>query len=404
MSEEKFGLIRKDFNLHAGTNFKLLFGDYNFTDITLVSADNQQIPAHKVILSNGSPFFREIFLRNPHPQPLLYLRIRYSDLLSLVRFIYLGECEVDQRDIDQFLKTALDLRLEGISSEDGVKVEEQLVSEREKECFGNSIEERYIDMQTNIIDNNTDFINLDEDILEDTMTVSKIDKESTARNKLDIEKNAEEETMFENTIERKIHPRKKIDLDKESKVLFLENQLRKEALYLENKLRKEALKLEDFSLHKSRFLKLLQENKSQKGNNQKSLKTEKDYAKTLQRMVDIESGRIRPALQDSYARKKYEVKEFEIDGIVSTRLVKKGTNKKVLSDEEIFEVLHKLHINSGHSGHRDTMIKRERSSGGYSGHTDRLRKSVKRKFANVSINTIVIFLKLCKYCQAKKNG
>ena len=401
MSDKKLGLVRKDFNLHAGTNFKLLFGDYNFTDVTLVSADNQQIPAHKVILSSGSPFFREIFLRNPHPQPLLYLNIRYSDLLSLVRFIYLGECEVDQRDIDQFLKTALDLRLEGISSEDGVKVEEQLVREREEEYSENSVEEKNIGMKTYMIDNNTKYINLDEDILEDTMTVSKIDKESTARNKLDIEKNAEEETMFENTIERKIHPRKKIDLDKESKVLFLENQLRKEALYLENKLRKEALKLEDFSLHKSRFLKLLQENKSQKGNNH-DLKTEKDYAKTLQRMVDIESGRIRPALQDSYARKKYEVKEFEIDGIVSTRLVKKGTNKKVLSDEEIFQALHKLHINSEHSGHRDTMIKRERSSGGHSGHTDRLRKSVKRKFANVSINTIVIFLKLCKYCQAKK--
>ena len=211
MSDEKLGLVRKDFNLHAGTHFKLLFGDYNFTDVTLVSADNQQLPAHKIILSSGSPFFREIFLRNPHPQPLLYLKIRYSDLLSLVRFIYLGECEVDQRDIDQFLQTAKELRLEGLSSEDGVQEEEQLVSEIEEDGFVNSIEEKDIDMETDKIDNNTEIINLDEDFLEDTMTVSKIDKESTARNKLDIEKRAEEETIFENTIERKIQIRKKFN-------------------------------------------------------------------------------------------------------------------------------------------------------------------------------------------------
>ena len=117
-------------------------------------------------------------------------------------------------------------------------------------------------------------------------------------------------------------------------------------------------------------------------------------------MIDIESGKVKPASEDSYTRKKYEVKEIDIDGIISTRLVKKGTNKKVLSDEEIFEVLYKLHISSGHSGHRDT--RRESSSGGHSGHTDRLRKSVKSSFANVSINAIDIFLKFCKYCQAKR--
>ena len=289
MSDVKLGLVRKDFNLHAGKSFGLLFGDCNFTDVTLVSADNQQLPAHKVVLSTGSQFFREIFIRNPHPQPLLYLKLRYCDLLSLMRFIYLGECEVDQRDIDQFLQTAKELRVEGLSSEDGVKEEEQFVSEREEDCFENSKEVNVLDMKTNLIEDKTEHTNLKDDLLEDTMTVSYIEKESVAENKLDIKKNAGNETSFESTEGLKIHQRKKYVLDKKSKLKILENKVPED---------------EETSLHKTRFLKLLQENKSQKGSNQKGFKTQKDYAKTLERMIGIKSGKVKPASEDSNTRKK----------------------------------------------------------------------------------------------------
>ena len=366
MSDIKLGLVRKEFNLHAGKSFGLLFEDSNFTDVTLVSADNQQLPAHKVILSTGSHFFREIFLRNPHPHPLLYLKLRYSDLLSLMRFIYLGECDVDQRDIDLFLQTAKELRVEGLSSDDVVKEEEQLVSEREDDCFERNKEERVLDNKTNLMDNTTELDILEDNFLEDSMALSSIEKESVAENKLDIEK----KTTLKITKERKIYEGRQYVLDKKSQINKLENKLFED---------------EDTSLHKTRFLKLLQENKNQKGSNQKGFKTQQDYAKTLQRMIDINSGKVKPASEDSNTRKRYEVKEFEIDGILSTRLVKKGTNKKVLSDEEIFEVLYNLHISSGHSGHRDT-----------------LRASVRSSFANISNDPIVIFLKCCKYCQAKR--
>ena len=366
MSNVKLGLVRKEFNLHAGKSFGLLFEDNNFTDVTLVSADNQQLPAHKVILSTGSHFFREIFLRNPHPHPLLYLKLRYSDLLSLMRFIYLGECDVDQRDIDLFLQTAKELRVEGLSSEDVVKEEEQLVSEREDDCFESNREEKVLDNKTNLMDNTTELDILEDNFLEDSMALSGIEKESVAENKLDIEK----KTTLKNTKERKIYEGRQYVLDKKSQINKLEHKLFED---------------ENTSLHKTRVLKLLQENKNQKGRNQKGFKTQKDYAKTLQRMIDINSGKVKPASEDSNTRKRYEVKEFEIDGILSTRLVKKGTNKKVLSDEEIFEVLYNLHISSGHSGHRDT-----------------LRASVRSSFANISNDPIVIFLKCCKYCQAKR--
>ena len=64
----------------------------NFTDVTLATVDNQQIEVHKVILSSYSQFFRNILLRNPHPNPLLYLKdIRFKELEMIIKFIYLGQ-------------------------------------------------------------------------------------------------------------------------------------------------------------------------------------------------------------------------------------------------------------------------------------------------------------------------
>ena len=34
----------------------------NFTDVTIAGDDNQQIKAHRVILSAGSRFFRDLFI------------------------------------------------------------------------------------------------------------------------------------------------------------------------------------------------------------------------------------------------------------------------------------------------------------------------------------------------------
>ena len=113
----KLGLSRGDFNNHSVETFQNLFECQNFTDVTLVCEDQRQIKSHKVILSAGSQFFNEILLRNPHPNPLIFLKVKYNYLHSLVRFIYTGECEVEQHDIEAFLVTAKDLKIEGLASE-----------------------------------------------------------------------------------------------------------------------------------------------------------------------------------------------------------------------------------------------------------------------------------------------
>merc|ERR1719186_340016 len=116
MTTEKLSLSWNEFGSSAQRTFTNLLSDQNFTDVTLVSCDHKQIKAHKVILSSCSQFFNQIFLSNPHQHPLLFLKdIRYSDLLSIIKFIYFGQAEVNQTDLDHFMEAAKVLQIEGLN-------------------------------------------------------------------------------------------------------------------------------------------------------------------------------------------------------------------------------------------------------------------------------------------------
>ena len=113
---EKFHLAWDKFQVTARTTFNNLFEDQDFTDVTLVCEDDKQIKAHKVILSSSSSFFRRILIRNPHQHPLLYLKgISYSDLQSVVRFLYFGEAEIAQDNLETFLEAAKEFEIEGLN-------------------------------------------------------------------------------------------------------------------------------------------------------------------------------------------------------------------------------------------------------------------------------------------------
>jgi BTB/POZ domain len=96
--------------------FRELRQDKDFFDVTLSCDDEQQLQAHKVILSACSPFFRNILRRNPHQHPLLYLKgVKYTDLQSVLNFMYHGEVNVAQDELNSFLAVAEDLRVKGLT-------------------------------------------------------------------------------------------------------------------------------------------------------------------------------------------------------------------------------------------------------------------------------------------------
>jgi len=116
MGSEKFCLRWNDFESNISVAFRELREDKDFFDVTLSCEDEQQLEAHKVILSACSPFFRNILRRNPHAHPLLYLKgVKYTDLQSVLNFMYHGEVNVAQEELNSFLAVAEDLRVKGLT-------------------------------------------------------------------------------------------------------------------------------------------------------------------------------------------------------------------------------------------------------------------------------------------------
>ena len=113
--EEKFCLRWNDFENNISSSLRELREDKDFFDVTL-ACDDKQLQAHKVILSACSPFFRSVLKRNPHQHPLLYLKgVQYESILSVLNFMYHGEVNIAQEDLNSFLAVAEDLKVKGLT-------------------------------------------------------------------------------------------------------------------------------------------------------------------------------------------------------------------------------------------------------------------------------------------------
>ena len=115
-----------EFSENVSGSFKELKQDKEFCDVTLASEGDQQIEAHKVILAASSPFFKNMLKRNKHSHPLIYMRgIKANDLTSIVDFIYHGEVNINQDNLNDFLAIAEELQLKGLTGSTQVHEEEE---------------------------------------------------------------------------------------------------------------------------------------------------------------------------------------------------------------------------------------------------------------------------------------
>ena len=115
---EKFCLKWNDFESNISVAFRDIREEREFFDVTLVCEENNaQIEAHKVILGACSPFFRSVLKRNSqHKHPLLFLKgIKFTDLESVLNFMYHGEVNVAQDQLNSFLQVAEDLNVKGLT-------------------------------------------------------------------------------------------------------------------------------------------------------------------------------------------------------------------------------------------------------------------------------------------------
>ena len=112
---QKLCLQWNDFQDNIKSAFGNLREDKDFKDVTLVCEDGQQVEAHKVVLVSSSPFFQKLLGRSKHPHPLIYMRgLKFDDLHAILDFLYLGEANVFQENLNTFLAIGEELQLKGL--------------------------------------------------------------------------------------------------------------------------------------------------------------------------------------------------------------------------------------------------------------------------------------------------
>ena len=124
---ENFSVKWNDFQSNISTAFKLLRKESHLHDVTLVSDDLSHFTAHKVVLSACSEYFKKIFHQTSHThQTLLCLEgTSAGDLQNILDYVYEGEVQIQQSDLDRFLAIAGRLKLNGLLAGEGVKQESQ---------------------------------------------------------------------------------------------------------------------------------------------------------------------------------------------------------------------------------------------------------------------------------------
>lgn len=121
-----------------------LFTKEALMDITL-SCEGKTLKAHKLILSASSPLFENLILENPSQHPIfIFQETKYSDLKSIIEFIYKGEICVSCDQLFTFLKTAKALKIRGIDDEDNDTISSQITRKNmTEETFPEIVQSSY---------------------------------------------------------------------------------------------------------------------------------------------------------------------------------------------------------------------------------------------------------------------
>ena len=122
---EKFCLKWNGFQSNVSDSFSLLRNEDYLHDVTIVTDDHEQVAAHKLVLSACSEYFKNIFKKSKHSHPLLCLEgVSSKDVRNMMDYIYNGELQIFQDDLDQFLKVAQRLKIEGLMTDPALDQEE----------------------------------------------------------------------------------------------------------------------------------------------------------------------------------------------------------------------------------------------------------------------------------------
>ncbi|CAH0547445.1 unnamed protein product [Brassicogethes aeneus] len=115
MSGQHYCLRWNNYQSNMTSVFHQLLENEAFVDVTLACND-LSLKAHKVVLSACSSYFQKLLLENPckHPTIIMPQDVCYSDLKFIIEFVYRGEIDVSQAELQSLLRTADQLKIKGL--------------------------------------------------------------------------------------------------------------------------------------------------------------------------------------------------------------------------------------------------------------------------------------------------
>ena len=122
--EAKFSLTWHSYSDHLKGMMKEIMASGDFADVTLICDGKEQIKAHKNILAACSPVLKDILqIEN---SSVIYLKgINFTEMESIIEYIYLGETTAYQEQMNGFLDVAKNLEIKGLTNEDDVPRKEE---------------------------------------------------------------------------------------------------------------------------------------------------------------------------------------------------------------------------------------------------------------------------------------
>ncbi|XP_044269034.1 protein tramtrack, alpha isoform-like isoform X1 [Tribolium madens] len=115
MSGQHYCLRWNNYQSNMTSVFHQLLQNEAFVDVTLACND-LSLKAHKVVLSACSSYFQKLLLENPckHPTIIMPQDVCYADLKFIIEFVYKGEIDVSQTELQSLLRTADQLKIKGL--------------------------------------------------------------------------------------------------------------------------------------------------------------------------------------------------------------------------------------------------------------------------------------------------
>merc|ERR1712126_9567 len=162
MAQEQYDLYWHTYSDHLKDMMQNLMHSNQSTDVTLVCEDKARFKAHKFVLNACSPVFQSIIEDlSQNEGSVIYLRgILATEMKSILQFMYLGQTQVYQNRMNEFLDCAKSLEIkeisrnaefeEGQERKDYTESKDYDICEEKSNIFPNGVDEEVTFTETKI--------------------------------------------------------------------------------------------------------------------------------------------------------------------------------------------------------------------------------------------------------------